>query len=152
MILNLVEGSPIKLVDGGAQKRCFTDIHDGIEALFRIIENRNGQCDGQIINIGNPHNEASIRELGDMLLTSFNAHPLRDRFPPFAGFIEVESSSYYGKGYQDVAHRTPSICNAKRLLEWEPTVKMEQTVAETLDYFLCTVDPQHADNVTDTQG
>ncbi|MBQ4765824.1 bifunctional UDP-4-amino-4-deoxy-L-arabinose formyltransferase/UDP-glucuronic acid oxidase ArnA [Pectobacterium versatile] len=151
LILNLVEGSPIKLVDGGAQKRCFTDIHDGIEALFRIIENRNGQCDGQIINIGNPHNEASIRELGEMLLTSFNAHPLRDRFPPFAGFIDVESSSYYGKGYQDVAHRTPSIRNAKRLLAWEPTVKMEQTVAETLDYFLRTVDPLQSDNATDAQ-
>ncbi|POE11227.1 bifunctional UDP-glucuronic acid oxidase/UDP-4-amino-4-deoxy-L-arabinose formyltransferase [Pectobacterium odoriferum] len=152
LILNLVEGSPIKLVDGGAQKRCFTDIHDGIEALFRIIENRNGQCDGQIINIGNPHNEASIRELGEMLLTSFNAHPLRDRFPPFAGFIDVESSSYYGKGYQDVAHRTPSIRNAKRLLEWEPTVKMEQTVAETLDYFLRTVESQHTADTTDAQG
>lgn len=152
LILNLVEGSPIKLVDGGEQKRCFTDIHDGIEALFRIIENRNGQCDGQIINIGNPHNEASIRELGEMLLTSFNAHPLRDRFPPFAGFIDVESSSYYGKGYQDVAHRTPSIRNAKRLLAWEPTVKMEQTVAETLDYFLRTVDPLQSDNATDAQG
>ncbi|MEL0578345.1 bifunctional UDP-4-amino-4-deoxy-L-arabinose formyltransferase/UDP-glucuronic acid oxidase ArnA [Pectobacterium punjabense] len=152
LILNLVEGSPIKLVDGGAQKRCFTDIHDGIEALFRIIENRNGQCDGQIINIGNPHNEASIRELGDMLLTSFNAHPLRDRFPPFAGFIDVESSSYYGKGYQDVAHRTPSIRNAKRLLEWEPSVRMEQTVAETLDYFLRTVDVSHTADSTDAQG
>ncbi|MDG0802479.1 bifunctional UDP-4-amino-4-deoxy-L-arabinose formyltransferase/UDP-glucuronic acid oxidase ArnA [Pectobacterium polaris] len=152
LILNLVEGSPIKLVDGGAQKRCFTDIHDGIEALFRIIENRNGQCDGQIINIGNPHNEASIRELGEMLLTSFNAHPLRDRFPPFAGFIDVESSSYYGKGYQDVEHRTPSIRNAKRLLAWEPTVKMDQTVAETLDYFLRTVDPQHTADTKDAQG
>ncbi|MFJ5331724.1 bifunctional UDP-4-amino-4-deoxy-L-arabinose formyltransferase/UDP-glucuronic acid oxidase ArnA [Pectobacterium versatile] len=152
LILNLVEGSPIKLVDGGAQKRCFTDIHDGIEALFRIIENRNGQCDGQIINIGNPHNEASIRELGEMLLTSFNVHPLRDRFPPFAGFIDVESSSYYGKGYQDVAHRTPSIRNAKRLLAWEPTVKMEQTVAETLDYFLRTVESQHTADATDAQG
>ncbi|WP_323664520.1 bifunctional UDP-4-amino-4-deoxy-L-arabinose formyltransferase/UDP-glucuronic acid oxidase ArnA [Pectobacterium carotovorum] len=152
LILNLVEGSPIKLVDGGAQKRCFTDIHDGIEALFRIIENRNGQCDGQIINIGNPHNEASIRELGEMLLTSFNAHPLRDRFPPFAGFIDVESSSYYGKGYQDVAHRTPSIRNVKRLLEWEPTVKMEQTIAETLDYFLRTVESQDTADTTDAQG
>ncbi|MDY4314169.1 bifunctional UDP-4-amino-4-deoxy-L-arabinose formyltransferase/UDP-glucuronic acid oxidase ArnA [Pectobacterium actinidiae] len=152
LILNLVEGSPIKLVDGGAQKRCFTDIHDGIEALFRIIENRNGQCDGQIINIGNPHNEASIRELGEMLLTSFNAHPLRNSFPPFAGFIDVESSSYYGKGYQDVAHRTPSIRNAKRLLEWEPTVKMEQTVAETLDYFLRTVDLQNTADAKEAQG
>ena len=93
-----MEGSPIKLIDGGAQKRCFTDIRDGIEALFRIIENKNGNCDGQIVNIGNPDNEASIKELAERLLASFERHPLRDRFPPFAGFREVESSSYYGKG------------------------------------------------------
>lgn len=138
LILNLVEGSPIKLMDGGAQKRCFTDINDGIEALFRIIENRDGLCDGQIVNIGNPTNEASIRELAEMLLESFNNHPLRDRFPPFAGFKDVESSSYYGKGYQDVEHRTPSIKNAHRLLGWQPTIEMKQTVADTLDYFLRT--------------
>ncbi len=138
LILNLVEGSPIKLMDGGAQKRCFTDINDGIEALFRIIENRDGLCDGQIVNIGNPTNEASIRELAEMLLESFNHHPLRDRFPPFAGFKDVESSSYYGKGYQDVEHRTPSIKNARRLLDWQPTIEMKQTVADTLDYFLRT--------------
>ncbi|MBH3284443.1 bifunctional UDP-4-amino-4-deoxy-L-arabinose formyltransferase/UDP-glucuronic acid oxidase ArnA [Serratia marcescens] len=138
LILNLVEGSPIKLMDGGAQKRCFTDINDGIEALFRIIENRDGLCDGQIVNIGNPTNEASIRELAEMLLESFNNHPLRDRFPPFAGFKDVESSSYYGKGYQDVEHRTPSIKNAHRLLGWQPTIEMKQTIADTLDYFLRT--------------
>lgn len=47
LILNLVEGSPIKLIEGGKQKRCFTDISDGIEALFRIIENKDGRCDGR---------------------------------------------------------------------------------------------------------
>lgn len=138
LILNLVEGSPIKLVDGGAQKRCFTDINDGIEALYRIIENRDGLCDSQIVNIGNPTNEASIRELAEMLLESFNNHPLRGNFPPFAGFKDVESSSYYGKGYQDVEHRTPSIKNARRFLDWQPTIAMQQTVADTLDYFLRT--------------
>lgn len=122
LILNLVEGSPIKLVDGGEQKRCFTDIHDGIEALFRIIENRDGKCDGQIINIGNPVNEASIRELAEMLLDCFEKHPLRDNFPPFAGFRKIESSTYYGKGYQDVEHRKPSIKNAERLLDWKPSI------------------------------
>jgi len=136
LILNLVEGSPIKLIDGGEQKRCFTDINDGIEALFRIIENRDGLCDGQIINIGNPTNEASIRELAEILLASFENHPLRDQFPPFAGFKTIESSAYYGKGYQDVEHRTPSIKNAKRFLNWEPTVAMQQTVEDTLDFFL----------------
>ncbi|MBB1202118.1 bifunctional UDP-4-amino-4-deoxy-L-arabinose formyltransferase/UDP-glucuronic acid oxidase ArnA [Enterobacteriaceae bacterium 89] len=140
LILNLVEGSPIKLIEGGKQKRCFTDITDGIEALFRIIENKDGRCDGQIINIGNPDNEASIKELAEMLLDCFERHPLRNQFPPFAGFREVESSDYYGKGYQDVEHRKPSIRNAKRCLDWQPTVEMQQTVEQTLDFFLRTVE------------
>lgn len=140
LILNLVEGSPIKLIDGGKQKRCFTDIRDGIEALYRIIENAGNRCDGEIINIGNPENEASIEELGEMLLASFEKHPLRHHFPPFAGFRVVESSSYYGKGYQDVEHRKPSIRNAHRGLDWEPKIDMQETIDETLDFFLRTVD------------
>ncbi|EKY5002228.1 bifunctional UDP-4-amino-4-deoxy-L-arabinose formyltransferase/UDP-glucuronic acid oxidase ArnA [Citrobacter amalonaticus] len=140
LILNLVEGSPIKLIEGGKQKRCFTDIRDGIEALYRIIENAGGRCDGEIINIGNPENEASIKELAEMLLESFDKHPLRHHFPPFAGLRVVESSSYYGKGYQDVEHRKPNIRNAKRCLDWEPTIDMRETVDETLDFFLRSVD------------
>ncbi|MBN1079673.1 bifunctional UDP-4-amino-4-deoxy-L-arabinose formyltransferase/UDP-glucuronic acid oxidase ArnA [Pseudomonas sp. 1079] len=136
LILNLVEGTPIRLFDGGEQKRCFTDIADGIEALARIIDNDNGVCDGQIINIGNPENEASIRQLGEELLRQFEAHPLRHNFPPFAGFRDVESKAFYGTGYQDVAHRKPSIENAKRLLNWEPSVQMSETIGNTLDFFL----------------
>ncbi|PQZ93225.1 MULTISPECIES: bifunctional UDP-4-amino-4-deoxy-L-arabinose formyltransferase/UDP-glucuronic acid oxidase ArnA [Pseudomonas] len=136
LILNLVEGTPIRLFDGGEQKRCFTDIADGIEALARIIDNDNGVCDGQIINIGNPENEASIRQLGEELLRQFEAHPLRGNFPPFAGFRDVESKAFYGTGYQDVAHRKPSIDNAKRLLDWEPSVEMSETIGNTLDFFL----------------
>ena len=136
LILNLVEGTPIRLFDGGEQKRCFTDIADGIEALARIIDNDNGVCDGQIINIGNPENEASIRQLGEELLRQFEAHPLRHNFPPFAGFRDVESKAFYGTGYQDVAHRKPSIDNAKRLLNWEPSVEMSETIGNTLDFFL----------------
>jgi UDP-4-amino-4-deoxy-L-arabinose formyltransferase/UDP-glucuronic acid dehydrogenase (UDP-4-keto-hexauronic acid decarboxylating) len=136
LILNLVEGTPIQLIDGGEQKRCFTDVSDGIECLYRIIENKDGCCDGQIINIGNPKNEASIRELAEMLLTEFDAHPLRPMFPPFAGLREIESGSYYGAGYQDVEHRRPSIRNARRLLDWNPTVELEQSIEQTLDFFL----------------
>jgi UDP-4-amino-4-deoxy-L-arabinose formyltransferase/UDP-glucuronic acid dehydrogenase (UDP-4-keto-hexauronic acid decarboxylating) len=136
LILNLVEGSPIQLIDGGAQKRCFTDVSDGTECLFGIIENPGGVCDGQIINIGNPDNEASIRELAESLLKLFDMHPLRKHFPPFAGMHATESRSYYGEGYQDVQHRRPSIENAKRLLGWQPKVPMEDSIAGTLDYFL----------------
>lgn len=137
LILNLVEGSPIQLVDGGAQKRCFTATDDAIECLFHIIENKDGVCDGQIFNIGNPDNEASIKELAQMVVDEFEAHPLRSHFPQFAGFEEVESQSYYGSGgYQDVEHRRPSIRKARKMLNWHPQIGMKQSVALTVDFFL----------------
>jgi UDP-4-amino-4-deoxy-L-arabinose formyltransferase / UDP-glucuronic acid dehydrogenase (UDP-4-keto-hexauronic acid decarboxylating) len=136
LILNLVEGTPILLIDGGQQKRCFTDVRDGVEALFRIIEDKNENCNGRIFNIGNPENELSIRGLSQMVLDKFEKHPLRTQFPPFAGFREIESGSYYGSGYQDVQHRRPSIKNARKYLDWSPQIGMEQSVEQTLDFFL----------------
>ncbi|MBF0121001.1 MAG: bifunctional UDP-4-amino-4-deoxy-L-arabinose formyltransferase/UDP-glucuronic acid oxidase ArnA [Desulfobacterales bacterium] len=136
LILNLVEGTPIQLIDGGNQKRCFTDVTDGIECLFRIIENKNNLCESQIINIGNPDNEISIKQLAYMLVEKFEKHTLRSKFPPFAGFRETESFSYYGRGYQDVFHRKPSIKNAKKFLNWAPIVNIETSVEQTLDFFL----------------
>jgi UDP-4-amino-4-deoxy-L-arabinose formyltransferase/UDP-glucuronic acid dehydrogenase (UDP-4-keto-hexauronic acid decarboxylating) len=136
LILNLVEGTPIQLIDGGGQQRCFTDVRDGVECLYRIIENKDNVCDGKIINIGNPDNEISIRGLAELLLSKFEQHPLRSKFPPFAGFRVVESKSYYGVGYQDVQHRRPSIRNAKRLLGWVPAIALEESVEQTLEFFL----------------
>ena len=136
LILNLVEGTPIQLIDGGEQKRCFTDVKDGIECLFRIIENKDGCCDGQIFNVGNPENEASIKRMAEVLVEKFEKHPLRGNFPPFAGMVETESRKYYGDGYQDVQHRRPSIENAKKLLGWDPAIMMDETIDDTLDFFL----------------
>ena len=136
LILNLCQGTPIQLVDGGEQKRSFMDVDDAMEALFRIVENKDGRCDGKIINIGFPENEASIRELAQILRRQFEEHPLRNQFPPSAGCIDVESSAFYGKGFQDMQRRVPSIRNAKRYIDWEPGISLEVSVAKTLDFFL----------------
>jgi len=136
LILNLVEGTPIRLVDGGQQKRCFTDLSDGVECLYRIIENPNGLCNGRIINIGNPKNEVSIEELARIIVEQFESHPLRGHFPPFAGFRKVESRSYYGEGYQDMVHRKPAIKTAGSLLKWKPRVDLGTSIGKTLDFFL----------------
>ena len=136
LILNLVEGTPIQLVDGGEQKRCFTDVTEGIDCLFRMIDDRTGRSSGRIVNIGNPENEASIRELAEMIVARFDAHPMRHRFPPFAGYRVVESGRYYGKGYQDVQHRRPSIRNAKRILDWTPSISTRESVDRTVDWFI----------------
>ncbi len=60
-------------------------------------------------NIGNPDNEASIQELAT-LLDSFDKHPLRCHFPPFAGF-QSSKAVVITRGLSDVAHRS-SIDNA----------------------------------------
>lgn len=146
LILNLVEGTAIKLIDGGQQKRCFTDISEAIEALFRIIENKDNLCDGQIINIGAPDNEASIKVLAEMLVEKFEQHPLRANFPPFAGYHLVESQAFYGDGYQDVQHRRPSIRNAKRFLDWTPSSSLEHSIGQTLDFFLKAAVAEVAEN------
>ncbi len=135
-ILNLVEGTPIQLVDGGRQKRCFTDVKDGVDCLFKIIENRDGRCDSRIFNIGNPDNEYSMQELADILKAGFIDHPMRSDFPPDGGYRYVEARAFYGPGYQDVQHRRPSIRQARTILGWEPKIPFEQSVSETLDYFL----------------
>src|SRR5438876_5541121 len=60
---HIVRGERIQLVDGGKQKRAFTYIEDGIDALMAIIANRGGSTSGKIYNIGNPRNNLSVREL-----------------------------------------------------------------------------------------
>ena len=49
---------------------------------------------------------------------------------------EVESTRYYGQGYEDVQHRRPSIRNAKTHIGWEPRITTRESVERTLDWFL----------------
>ena len=51
---NILRGKDIQLVDGGAQKRCFIYIDDAIQALMKIIENKDGVANQRIFNIGFP--------------------------------------------------------------------------------------------------
>ena len=59
-ISNVIFKKPLQLVDGGKQSRSFTFIDDGVDALLRIIENKDGSASRQIFNIGNPRNDVSV--------------------------------------------------------------------------------------------
>lgn len=135
-IVDLATLQPIELVDGGRQKRCFTYVEDGIDCLMKIIENKNNVCDGQIFNIGNPDNELSIKELAIRLKQLFMNHPEHKNDPYFSEIIEVPYTKYYGKSYQDIFTRKPSIKKAKELLNWEPKTKLDDALKFTLDSFL----------------
>jgi nucleoside-diphosphate-sugar epimerase len=133
---NVLYGEPIKLVDGGSQRRSFTYISDGIDCLMKILENRDGAADGGIFNVGNPANDLSVRELARRLVETVAVHPAfgpRARQTPI---VEVDSGDYYGPGYQDILTRVPSINRARTLLGWEPKVGLEEALRLTVDFYL----------------
>ncbi len=115
-ISSLIKGEPIRLVDGGLQRRCFTYIDDGIECLVRIIENKDNKFNGEIFNIGNPNNEATVKELAHKLKDIFVSHPSTKHYKQHSEIIEVFSKDFYGEGYQDIDFRVPSIRKARHSL------------------------------------
>lgn len=132
---HIVRGEPIKLVDGGLQKRAFTYVDDGISALVKIIANQDGKASGQIYNIGNPRNNYSIRELATMLLTLAAEYPEYRDNAAKVQMVETTSGAYYGTGYQDVQNRVPKIDNTQADLDWQPQVSMDDALRGIFEYY-----------------
>ncbi len=135
-ISNIIHGRDLQLVDGGQQRRCFTDVDDGIDGLIRIIERRHTTANRRIFNLGNPEHNLSIKELAHLLVNIISRYPKYKDRALATKIIEVSASNYYGEGYQDVQNRVPSIKNAKEHLEWTPKVGMEASLVKALDYHL----------------
>lgn len=132
---NILHSKPINLVDGGNQIRCFTDISDAIDALVKIIKNKDGCANQQIFNIGNPYNELSIKDLAYMIVDLAKGY---DKVRSLAEKIEIRvlpAAEYYGKSYQDVQRRVPSIKKAERLLGWKPVVNTNDSIKKIMDYY-----------------
>jgi nucleoside-diphosphate-sugar epimerase len=132
---HIVRGEPIRLVDGGHQERAFTYIDDGIDALVKIIANKNEVADRKIYNIGNPDNVVSIAALADMMLKLAKTLPEYREAAERVSLIHVPAQSYYGNGYQDVLHRVPHIRNTMNDLQWSPRMGMRDALAAVFDYY-----------------
>jgi len=128
--------APIKLVDGGSQRRSFTFIDDGIDCLLRILENKDRRASQRIFNIGNPANCVSIRELAESMIRIAQEFPtLRER--ALATRIEdVSAGDFYGKFYQDIQLRVPAIEAAQAELGWSPTTDLDTSIRSTISFYI----------------
>jgi nucleoside-diphosphate-sugar epimerase len=129
---NIWRGEELRLVDGGTNRRSFTYIDDSIDALVKIIENKNGVASGKIYNIGNPKNNHSIKEIAETMLVLAPSHPyFRERVQQVK-LITMPSRAHYGEGYQDMINRTPHIRNIQRDLDWKPSVTMQKAIQKIM--------------------
>ena len=128
----LLRGEELPMVDGGTRRRTFMSTADLVEALLCIVE-RPEACRGQILNLGNPANDVTIRELGERLAREFAA-----RVPeaPLARFRDVSAEEMYGPGYDDSEERVPDIGKARALLGWEPRESLADMLPAIVDDYV----------------
>jgi len=134
---NIARGRDILLVDGGLQRRAFTYISDGIDALIKIVESA-GTTNRKIYNIGNPNNDASILELANLMTGICRSTGAFGGNASNTRILSVSSTEYYGQGYQDVQSRVPYVDNLKEI-GWSPRVSLNCGLTSLIEYYSATL-------------
>ena len=136
----LLRGEPLKLVNGGKAKRCFTSVHDAVDFLFALFAvgadpKRCGGILSQAFNVGNPVNELSIAELAGKMRSIF----AKVRGVDVSTLPEpqvVSGEEYYGVGYDDSMRRLPSVVKADSLLGFKARIPLDVALEESLSWFV----------------
>ncbi len=112
-----INNQPLTIYGDGFQTRSLCYISDMIEGLYSIATTDN--CAGEIINIGNP-NERKVIEVAQLIKKLTNSKS------------EIIFQSI---GEDDPKRRCPDISKAKKLLDWQPKVNLEEGLKKTIQYF-----------------
>jgi UDP-glucuronate decarboxylase len=116
-IVQALKNEPITIYGDGSQTRAFCYVDDLIEGCVRLM-GASDEVTGPV-NLGNPV-EMSIRELATKVieLTGSRSQILARPLP-----------------VDDPLQRCPDISLARRLLDWEPKMPLEQGLARCIAYF-----------------
>lgn len=116
-IVAALQNKDIEIYGDGTQTRSFQYIDNLVEGMIRMM-NTEDEFVGPI-NIGNPR-EFSILQLANLVVELTNS---RSKFV------------YKPLPYDDPRKRKPDITLAKKKLNWEPTIFLEQGLPRTIEYF-----------------
>ena len=116
-ITNAIDGVPLSMFGDGKQTRSFCYIDDLVEGITRAMFTEGTR--GEVINLGNP-DERSIAELAKKIqeMTGTQSQITFEPAPE-----------------DDPKQRKPDITKAKKLLEWEPQITLEEGLKRTIAYF-----------------
>jgi nucleoside-diphosphate-sugar epimerase len=62
-------------------------------------------------------------------------HPKLKQNAAKVKIVSEDESTYYGAGYQDVLSRNPDIKSTSSLLNWFPTINLQEGLARTLNHY-----------------
>jgi len=116
-IVQALRGEPITLYGDGSQTRAFCFVSDLVEGFIRLMATPDDVTGP--VNLGNPH-EIPVRELAERIIRLTGSR---------------STSVYHPLPQDDPTQRCPDITLARKLLDWEPTVALDDGLQRTIAYF-----------------
>ena len=113
-------GQDLTVFGDGQQTRSFCYVSDLIEGIVRLLKSGHNEP----VNIGNPV-EMTLLEMAEKILQVTGSQS-KIVFKPLPE--------------DDPKVRKPDITKARTLLDWEPKVKLEEGLRDTVDYFRKSID------------
>jgi dTDP-glucose 4,6-dehydratase len=111
----ILTGEAITVYGDGSQTRSFCYVSDLIEGIYRLLESD----EHEPVNIGNPY-EITILEFAE-------------RVRALAG--STAPIVFHPLPQDDPRQRCPDIAKARRILQWEPKINLEEGLRLTYEYF-----------------
>jgi UDP-glucuronate decarboxylase len=116
-VVQALMGEPITIFGEGRQTRSFCYVDDLVDGLIRLMDS-DGSVTGPV-NLGNP-DEFTIRELAEKVVEKTGAG---------------SSLVFRPLPADDPQQRQPDIGLARRLLGWEPVIRLDEGLDRTIGYF-----------------
>ena len=116
-VTRALKNEEIPVFGDGSQTRSFCYVDDLIDGIIKVMESEG--TSGEVFNLGNP-DEFTILELAEIVKKvtgSTSEIKLAEELPE-----------------DDPKRRKPDIDKARRVLGWEPKVKLEEGLAKLTDY------------------
>ena len=126
-VVQALAGQKLTVYGDGSQTRSFCYVSDLVEGLVRLLLTNSDLSTSEDpdvglslpVNLGNP-NEMKVVEIA-RLISEMTGNSSEIEFLPLP--------------IDDPKRRCPDISRARRLLGWEPKVKLEDGLSATIDYF-----------------
>jgi len=116
-IMQALQGQDITIYGEGQQTRSFCYVDDNIDGMMKLMASDDSVTGP--INIGNPH-EFTIRELAELVIRMTGSR---------------SKLTFEALPVNDPMQRKPDITKAQKILDWAPTIHIEQGLEKTIDYF-----------------
>jgi UDP-glucose 4-epimerase len=117
-----LKGEPIKIYGTGQQTRCFCHVQDVVTGLTGLMQS--DSAPGRVYNIGSDE-EISIEALADLIIELTGSSSQKQ-------YISYEQA--YGKPFDDMMRRVPSLERIKQTIGYAPSVSLENTLKDIIEF------------------